>query len=185
MKDNEYKVSGYSFTDIKEYKEAKREAETIEYIRANTDLNDRNKVLKLYHKLVERQTLKTVVGYGFLKELQNKILKEGIIGEDKLPDIKVVKEEKKIFGKVYKNQLEHTQENKYRILSEEYRIRHRNSRIINLFLILIIAIMIGIAIFSNRNVFQKYEEKIIDKYAAWEEELDAREQALREREEDE
>ena len=33
MKENEYKVAGYSFRDKRAYKEAKQEAETIDYIR--------------------------------------------------------------------------------------------------------------------------------------------------------
>ena len=48
MKETEYKVAGYVFTDAHTYKEAKREEETVEYIKANTDLNDLNKALKLH-----------------------------------------------------------------------------------------------------------------------------------------
>jgi hypothetical protein len=87
VEENKYKVDGYSFTDLQMYKEAKREAETVEYIRANTDLNDLSKTLKLYHKLVERKTLKSAVGIGFLKELQDRILKEGIVSKENLPCI--------------------------------------------------------------------------------------------------
>jgi hypothetical protein len=180
MKENEYQVCGYCFSDLQKYKEAKREAETIEYIRANTDLNDKNKVLKLYNKLVERKTLKTVVGFEFLKELQEKILKEGIISKENLPGISVGSETRQI--KAFSGQIDHESEEKHRSLAEEYRIRHRNSRIINIFLVMIIIVMFIIAIFSDRTKFKNYETEILNKYSSWEEELNAREQALDERE---
>lgn len=180
MKENEYNVAGYSFSDAHDYKEAKREEETIEYIKANTDLNDLNKAIKLYHKLVERKTLKTVVGFAFLKELQERILKEGIIAKENMPCIQVEKNEKEI--KAYSGKMEHEQEQKHLEIIEDYKIKLRNSRIICGFLAAIIAAMILISVFSDRSVFSNYENKLIDKYSAWEEQLNAREKALDERE---
>lgn len=178
--ENEYKVSGYIFTNIQIYKEAKREAETVDYIRANTDLNDMNKVLKLYHKLVERKTLKTIIGYEFLKEIQEKILKEGIISRENLPFIQVELESKQYQS--YSNKFDHDMEQKNNSLAEEYRIRHRNSRIINVFLVIIIIIMFIMSFIRGLNSSQVDESSIIDKYSAWEEDLNAREKALEERE---
>jgi uncharacterized membrane protein len=178
MKENEYKVAGYSFSDAHDYKEAKREAESIDYIRANTDLNDLNKTIKLYHKLVERKTLKTVVGFTFLKELQERIVKEGIVSKENMPCIQIVKEEKQI--RSYANTLEHEQEQKHLTMIEDYKIRLRNSRIISAFLVGIIIVMIVISIWSDRNIFSNYENKILDKYSAWEEDLNSRELLLKE-----
>lgn len=187
MKDNENQnvVYGYHFSDANEYKDAKREAETIEYIKANTDLNDLNKALKLYHRLVEKKTLNTIVGYGFLKELQEKIIQSGIIGNDKLPSIPIKKEEKKINGRVQLSNLEEGREKKFKTLAENYRIKLRNSRIINAFLVLIIAVMIIITLTSDRSLVVMPEEdtELVDQYAQWKEELDAREKAIEEREE--
>lgn len=175
--EKEYKVSGYSFSDVLDYKEAKRESETIEYIKANTDLNDKNKVLKLYHKLVERKTLNTIVGYGFLKELRDEIIGDGIINKENLPGIPIEKKSKQ-------NNItspDHNMEVKNHKQIQEYRIRHRNSRIINLFLILIIFVMIIINVMSDRSLFQDYEEKIVNRYASWEEDLTEREKELEEK----
>ncbi|MDF2945258.1 MAG: hypothetical protein K0S01_4116 [Herbinix sp.] len=179
MKENEYKVAGYSFSDAHDYKEAKREAETIEYIKANTDLNDLNKAIKLYHKLVERKTLKTVVGFTFLKELQERIVKEGIVSKENMPCIQIDKDEKQL--RTYANSLEHEQEQKHLAVIGDYKIKLRNSRIISAFLVGIIIVMIAISIWSDRNIFSNYENKIINKYAAWEEDLNAREQLLEEK----
>lgn len=180
MKDNEYKVAGYIFTDAHDYKEAKREEETIEYIRANTDLGDMNKAVKLYHKLVERKTLKTVVGYAFLKELQERIRKEGILSEDNIPCIRVEKNAKPI--RAYSGALDHEAEKRHQNILENYKIKLRNSRIISVFLAVIIIAMLLISVFSDRSIFTDYENQILDKYSVWEEELNARQQELDQRE---
>ncbi len=180
MKENVYKVSGYEFADAHEYKEAKREEETVEYIKANTDLNDINKVLKLYHKLVERKTLKTVIGFTFLCELRNKILSAGIVTVDNLPGIRIEKSEKE--PRVYDNVLEKEQEQRHLVMIEEFKIKLRNSRIISIFLAAIIIIMILIAVFSDRSMYSIYENQVIDKYESWQKTLDEREKDLNQRE---
>ena len=159
----------YTFTNQYDYKEANREAETIDYIKANTDLSDSTKVLKLYHKLIEKQTFKTIIGYEFLKSLRDRIENEGIVGNDKLPLINITRDSKQTIGKVYTGAS--GQEDKYKNLAKEYRIKHRNSRIINAFLLLIVIIMIAIAFYSRQFVDNSYEEEIINKYAPWEDEL--------------
>lgn len=181
MKKNENIAYGFCFMDAKEFKEAKREAESIEYIKANTDLNDRNKALKLYHKLVDRKTFKSIIGYVFLKELQNKILQDGIVTPDNLPNIIVEKNAK--IPKAYANTLEMEKVERHKEILENYRIRHRNARIINFFLVVIIIAMIAISLFRDRTVFVEFENQVIDKYASWEEELQERENALKEKEE--
>ncbi len=180
MQENDKKVAGYLFEDARDFKEAKREEETVEYIRANTDLNDLNKVLKLYHKLAERKTLKTVVGFAFLNELSNKLITSGLVTKDNLPCIRIEKPEKPL--RIYDNILEKEQEKQNQAMIEDYRIKLKNSRIISAFLALIIIIMIIIAIFSDRSMYSIYENKVIDQYESWQEELDAREKVLEERE---
>lgn len=180
MKDDQYIVAGYCFTNAHDYREAKREEETVEYIKANTDLSDLNKTIRLYHKLVERRTLKSVVGFAFLQELRDRILKEGIVSDKDLPAIRVMKEEKPI--RAYASVLEKEQENKHLAMIQDYQIRLRNSRIINISLLLIILAMLLISIFSDRSLFADYEQQVLDTYSSWEEDLNAREKALEEKE---
>lgn len=180
MKENEYKVAGYVFTDAHNYKEAKQEEETVEYIKANTDLNDLNKVLKLYHKLVERKTLKTVVGYSFLYELRNKILSAGIVTKENLPDIRIERSEKE--PRIFDNVLEKEQDQRHLALIEDYRVKLRNTRIISVFLAVIIVIMMLMAVFSDRSMYTLYENQFIDKYESWQKDLEVREKLVEERE---
>ena len=180
MKEEEYKVSGYKFADIYDYKEAKKDEETIIFIKRNTDLNDLNNVVKLYNKLVERKSLKTVVGYVFLKELQERITKSGMLSLDNVPGIYVEKNQKEV--KTYSKTVELELEKKYTKINGDIKIKLRNSRIIIGFLGVIIICMILISVLSDRNIFSKYENKIIDKYSTWEEELTSREKSLEIRE---
>jgi hypothetical protein len=180
MDENEYCVAGYRFSDAHDYKEAKREAETVDYIKKNTDLKDINKVLKLYHKLIERKTLRTVIGFVFLNELRDKIIQSGIISEDKLPKIHIEKVEQPI--KIYDNAIEREQEKKHMELIAEFKVKLRNSRIISVFLAVIILVMIAISIFSDRSMYSIYENQVIDKYESWQADLEAREAALEQKE---
>lgn len=133
MKVTEYKLKGYNFVNFKEYQKAKQEKDSIEYIRTNTDLTDTKKVAKLYNSLIEKDTFKTIIGYEFLKELQNNLIDDGIITLDTIPWIKVG---------VVSNSFSQAGDIREGKLANEYKIRHRNSRIINIFLVLIIAAMI-------------------------------------------
>ncbi len=142
MADKEYRLNGYSFTDFEEYREAKREADSVNYIRVRTDFNDLSKVTKLYHSLIEKGAFNTIIGYTFLKELQDIILKGGISTLDTIPGIRVGSFDKPIKNSV--DPLELKKLTQYQKQAVEYRIRHRNSRIINVFLIIIIAAMIVI-----------------------------------------
>lgn len=132
MKNKEYKLKGYNFVNFKDYQKAKQETDSIEYIRTHTDLADIKKVAKLYNSLVEKDTFKTVIGYEFLKELQSMLIDGGIITLDTIPWIRVGKESGGLS----------TADAGEGKMAREYRIRHRNSRIINIFLVLIIAAMI-------------------------------------------
>ncbi|HWT76843.1 MAG TPA: hypothetical protein VN258_19255 [Mobilitalea sp.] len=176
MKEKEYQVNGFSFPDTWEYNEAKQEAEAVEYLRATADLTDPQKVLKLYHRLVEKKILRSIFGYEFLKELQDKILEQGIVKQEDLPGIPIEMKQKLVRDNTRTQ--EQIQEDKYKKLSEEYRIRHRNSRIINIFLVVIIFAMFIISFISNHSIAKSAEEKVINKYSSWEEELQARENTL-------
>jgi len=140
MADKEYKLHGYSFTDFDEYREAKQEADSVNYIRVRTDFNDLSKVTKLYHSLIDKGAFKTIIGYAFLKELQDIILKGGISSLDTLPSIRIENIDKPLINSVDPQELKKL--NQFQKQAEEYRIRHRNSRIINVFLIIIIVAMI-------------------------------------------
>lgn len=180
MKENEYKVAGYSFSNENDYKQAKQDMETIDLIKSKTDLNDLNKVIKLYHKLVERRSFHTTVGYSFLKELQERILKDSLLSKTNIPLIPVHKLEMELSS--FTKSMHEEKDRKYHATIQNYKIKLRNSRIISAFLFVIIIAMLLISVFSDKYTFINYKNEILDRYSTWEEDLESREKALDERE---
>lgn len=60
-----------------ERRSARRENDFVRQIRAKTDLSDAGKALKLYDKLIRENYFKTMVGYAFLEELRDIIIRGG------------------------------------------------------------------------------------------------------------
>ena len=174
MREKGLVVNGFLFSTNKDYNQAKEELEAIDYIRTNTDLANSGTVLKLYNKLTENRTFHTPVGYTFLKELQGTIIRTGLVKPADLEGIYIP-------GKGSdNNEVAILKAEQYKVMAERAQIKNRNSRIINIFLVVIIIAMIIIAINTDKSVFTNFENNIIDKYSVWEEELIERERVLEE-----
>lgn len=183
MDKTKYTLTNYSFDDEDSYEEAKHELESVKYIEANTDFKDGRKVLKLYNSLLGSGEFKTVVGYDFLVTLRKTIIQKGLAEDAGLPKVKISGKVLPKTAKEYVISKQESREARYNKLIMDYRSSYRSSRIINIALAIIIIIMIGISIKSDRTVFKEFEESVIDKYAQWEEELNAREKEIQIREE--
>ena len=70
-----------------ERRSARRENDFVRQIRAKTDLSDAGKALKLYDKLIRENYFKTMVGYVFLEELRDIIIRGGAAREEDLAEI--------------------------------------------------------------------------------------------------
>ncbi len=95
MNENDLVVNGFLFSTKKDYSLAKDELDAIAYIQKNTDLSKPNTMLKLYRKLVSSNTFQTPIGYMFLNQLQEEILKTNIISYEELEKIKILPNVKK------------------------------------------------------------------------------------------
>lgn len=167
-------VGGFLFSTNKDYTDAKEEQETVSYLKENTDLENPKTVLKLYNKLTENRTFHTPVGYTFLKELQDIVINSSLVKPENLDSIYIPPlnysssgEQNALLAKQFKE------------AAEKERNRNKNSLIINIFLSAVIIIMFGIAFYSDKTTYSKFENKVIDKYASWEEELNQREQTIK------
>ena len=67
---------------------------------------------------------------------------------------------------------------------EQGKKRLRISLIVNLFLAVLVVGMVIITLTSDQPNIVNYENKIVDKYAQWQQELEEREQAVREKEQE-
>jgi chaperonin cofactor prefoldin len=173
LEEKELKTGGFLFSTEKDYNDAKQEEEAIKYLQANTDLTNSASVLKLYNKLTENRTFHTPVGYTFLKELRDTIINNTKIKQEDLDTIYIPALNYNPNSEQNSLLLKHFKE-----VAEKTHTRNRNLGIINLFLAITIIVMIGIAIYSDKTTFSNYEKSVINKYEAWEESLNKRQQSL-------
>lgn len=215
-------IKGFHFSSAAEYADAKHEAETIDTIMSRMDVTNPEIALKVYFKLLERQTLHTIVGISFLKQLYDCVIKAGIIDESELKAINAPilteREAENVTqtgdetalandtdANEYSSDVEESipdesdedekpgdairrlnrdinssreRERKLKTVADFYRLKVKKLRIIIIALIVVVTAIFILAIRNNNLQFTTQEIAAQDKYAAWEEELTAREKAV-------
>jgi hypothetical protein len=211
-KKKNFPVDGFSFTNEEEAKQAQKEAEGVKYIREKTDMDTPEMVLQIYNRMIEQELFETAVGYSYLKELQDYLLSIPFVDKGRVmpipiqhpvleadiqkkyqEDPRVQRKEKK--EQRLKEQQEKEQQEKERRMAESlkpasqkkvlyvnYRRRYQVAAFTCIVLALCVVGMFFVTSTTNNATILNYETEIIDKYEAWEEELNEREAALEERE---
>lgn len=168
-----YTYQGFTFKSEEEWKEAKKEAEVVSYIRSQADLANVKTAVRLYNRLVEKGTLVTALGISFLQELRSRILDSGMVAESSLrPLPEPVKEKKK--PEVPESKAASKEYKMMRL----YKERSRNLAFAVAALSVVIVIMLAIRLFGTASPFADYEQKVLDEYAGWKEELSQKEEML-------
>ncbi len=174
-----YRVDGFSFETEEEARQAQKELDGIAYIRTQTKMNDPDVIFTLYNRLVEQQIFETAVGIEFMRELQNYLESVPYIKKEDIVPIPVpdkgLDEERRL--KEEQRAARRQQKLQQRAGSEQvYRKRYRITGALCAVLAAIVVGMFAITYISGNstNIFN-YEQKIIDKYEAWEQELSQRE----------
>lgn len=168
-KEKTYTYQGFTFRSEAELAEAKKEAEVVAYIRGQADLSNIKTVVKLYNRLIQKGTLTTELGISFLKELRSRAMDSGVVSESSLESLPTVEKKKPEPPKVM---------TKDRKLMELYRERSRNLAIAVAVLCVVIAVLFAIRLFGTASPFTDYEQKVLNEYAGWKEELIEKEEAL-------
>lgn len=168
-KEKTYTYQGFTFRSEAELAEAKKEAEVVAYIRGQADLSNVKTVVKLYNRLIEKGTLTTELGIAFLKELRSRALDSGVVSESSLEPFPTVEKKKPEPPKVM---------SKDRKLMELYRERSRNLAIVVAILCIVIVVLFAVRLFGTASPFTDYEQKVLNEYAGWKEELTEKEEAL-------
>lgn len=169
-------VDGFVFPSFKEAQIALREQQNIEVIKQRMANSQPQALYELYQKLIERNMFKTVVGYSFLNDFRHRLIDEYHYEEEMLSDIEIPKRMEydslnEINQSVLKNKFEHLQIVKNRMA------------IVIVALILMVVGMFVIAVINPNAEYVNTENKVLNKYSAWEEDLKQREQAVKEKEE--
>lgn len=182
-------------------KKARQEAEGIRYIKSRTDLNDPKVVYQVYQNLIQQNIFETTVGLEFLAQMRRYLVREGMIpGEsgtkkkqtsDKTNEMKKDKlaqfQEKQ---KKMPNAKENLKEMRRQAANEKKKkeeVRRLQGKLklslfFNIVLLLSVIGMFLISRSSSQPTILDYETKLINKYEAWEQELQKREQEVKEQE---
>lgn len=187
-KEQMYVVEGFAFISEKEAEQAKKEREGIRYIKEKTNMSNPDMVLQIYNKMVREKMFVTSVGYAYLFDLQEYLRTNPYIKDEDIMPIEVVhpsiqeslKEEK------HKHQVQMQEMRKKAakkpVTDAELQNKYKLSLLVNLILAISVVGMFLISTTSRHPTILNYEEELINRYSAWEQELTEREAALREAE---
>lgn len=175
MEDDLRIVEGFLFPTTTEAQIALKEQKNIEIIKQRTPLNDAKSAYSLYCKLIERNMFKTPVGYSFLHDMREYLVDDLGFDNEDVPTIDIPKSSPTdIFADIKREkQLEEV---------EQLKLSKKRMTIVILSLIFIIASMFVIAIINPNVGYVNTERKVLNKYAAWEEDLVRREEDIKNKE---
>lgn len=175
MYDESLIVAGFVFSSYQEAQIAIREQKNVETIKARTDLSDAHVVFDLYQKLIERKMFQTMIGYSFLYELRQLLTQEFEYLDSDLPSIVLPKRmEYDKVGALNQGVLDSKVQ---RLLVVKKRLT------VTVVILLVMIVLMFVITALNPNVgYVNTENKILNKYSAWQEELEQRERVVREKE---
>lgn len=182
---DEHIVEGYYFEDIREANKAKKEYFNICKLKGTISFDDLQGMKKLYLKLSSKNYFSTPIGYAFLQEMREYLVEN--LNDEDLPLIGVARTNVVKVPEVINDKHPEISSEKYKKLRTEYNKLKRTKKILQIAVISFIAIIVGMFIImaNNKNVgYFNTEEKIVNKYAAWEERLNNWEDELNLREDE-
>jgi hypothetical protein len=198
-----YMVGNYEFETEEEVQTAKKEEQAVAYVMQKLDMDDLDAIKKLSRQLQENQTFRTVIGQSFQAKLQKRILELeagastlSAEAENSAPaqEIKQATPEAEKQEATSRKQAkentasEQTSEHKSsQSLEKQLRKYKRWASITSVACVTMLLMIIGMFYVNSTSdspTILNYEQTLLDKYAGWEEDLDAREQALQEKEQE-
>ena len=156
-------VEGFLFANEAEAAQARKEAEGVKYVKEKAQMDDPEMVLRIYNKMKDLQEYLQSIPF---------IRKEDIFPipvqhpqvEESLRKAKRAPAPKPKTQTVVKN--------------ADYRRRYRIVRWIAFILAVCVVAMFAITATTNNTTVLNYENQLINKYEAWEERLDQRQEAI-------
>ncbi len=200
-----YKVGGFIFDNEETAKKAAKELKATQYILDQLKSADDAAVLSIYKRLLSQNIFETDLGLAFLKQLEDNLVVSGLL-EAKMSSISheesevqvektaLLEPSSKEVGlknniKISSSKTKKTKSKKKLKGQPSIEERYKRLCIINKILIVIcIGLVISIAAMFyinstiNSPTILNYEEQILNKYSNWEQELNKREEALRQKE---
>lgn len=172
-------TGGFSFYTENDGRLAEAEQRKIDYLEERIDYTRPESILHVYDKAIQEQLFKTPVGLLYLKKLQDFLLKQPKIDPERVKAIPLYD----TYAEVQRKTSEPNKPNPQRIRQRErQKAQFQVSVALNVLLVLAIIAMFWISFISDHPNIFNYERALQDRYASWEQDLTAREQAVREKE---
>lgn len=175
----EYIVDGFSFLSEEDAAAAREELKKARYLKRHLEYQSADMILQLYRKALADRTFQTPVGLAFVNELRELLIEAGI-EEFEIEPIPV-----------YYDVVQNKMRSGYEPVEEKPKEETKKgigkfgvSVVLNVVLGLLVAGMFYVAMTGNNPNILNYKSSIENKYAAWEQELSEREQAVREKEQE-
>ena len=171
-------IDGYLFNSAADYERAKKEYTNILKIKKKINPDNIDEMYNLYLKLVGKKIFVTPVGLGFLHEMREYLAEKR--GEEELPPISVPEEKVvKLSGNdgIYRDKYNKMCDERDKLLNTKKKL----SIAVTALVFLVIG-MIFIVVTNDNLGYFNAEEKVLDKYATWQEQLENWEKELIERE---
>ncbi len=185
-----YKVGDFTFETEAEAEVAQKESQAIAYITKQIDLNNPEAVLATYRMMISKDLFHTALGIAFLQEVHDMLMQQpGLKGLDipEIPEQSKTEIEQPKTDKKKRNKKPRRRNRREKQMTEDVLKYKKRSEILSVIcgtMLVIILAMFVINATSEHPTILNYEEKIVNKYAAWEEELYLREQELKQREQE-
>lgn len=173
-------VDGYIFQSPGEAKRAIKELEYIDKLKQTINIEDLDEAKRMYVKLTGKGYFVTPVGIHFLKELHDYLVEQGHnLDQHPIPVLARSKANGEDDGRMLR---------KYEVLQMKYEKNEqelaKEKSIKSKLVIAVVALVVAVfgmilMVMTNDNLgYYDAEDKVLNKYSAWEEELNQKEQEL-------
>lgn len=174
---SDFIVGGYCFGTAEDAEIARQEEKKVEYLEQHMDYSKPENMLRVYQKAVEGKVFRTPIGWEYLRRLQERLKGYEELREQ-IPPITLYTVFAHRVGDDIRVPAPRIQQKKKNTLKSKFVF----SIIINLLLTAAVGGMFAIALTNDQPNILNYERALVNKYAAWEQELQEKEEEIREKE---
>ena len=175
-------VQGVRYASVHDAAAAREELKKIMYIRSRMNFSNPEEVLAIYNKMIENKLFVTPTGHEFLFEIRALLIQAPGIDNDRIHTINT----ESLFTQRARNEARAAMRPvvSYDAKAEMKKMKngYRTSVIVNIFLVIVIIALFAIALNSDNPNILNYKTVIENQYADWEQNLEERERALKEKE---
>lgn len=171
-REQELVVEGYRFATVADAETARMELKKIENLEQKLDYRRPQNVLLVYNRAVDNRVFLTPVGFSYLQKMQRELLKWGVPA-DKVRPVPLYA--------TFSNKTANSRSIRLSIAQRhpEYQGRFLASLLVNIVLVVLVALMVLFAWNTDTPNIINYRQAIENEYSEWEQDLNQREQAVR------